>query len=729
MNNLLKLLLLFQIVCFKIYAQGGASSCAQLEANYQAYQSCATSIPFSNSVGGNNEFFNTSCIPTAFVGPTWFFIEIKDPGNVILQISQTNSNGNGADVDFVLWGPFTNLTNVCSQLNQSKEKDCSYSSAAVETVSIPSSTTGQLYVLLIDNYSGQSGQISVSQIGGSGTTNCDFLSTVKINNTDGTPINNLDSHLCYSDTKQIMATIDVNAFTGNVSDLRFNYTWYKDGVQIGTPILNDSNPTNTITVTSSGTYKVETTTYDIVNNPDQDNPIPAVSEAEVDLFFHTTPDVAITLNGYSCVNTNPQLTSSIFNSSALVAGVDNLTYQWYLDNNPISGATSQNYSPTQVGEYFVKVTNSPCPAINSNVIQIIENPVIINNPNTLVTCSTSEFATFNLEENENAITASTTYPTVSFKYFPSLNEAIANTNQISNPSNFVNTNPYNQTIYIRVATIIDTATNEECFLILEQELIVKPYLENVLSDEPYTICYNAENNIAYPVEVKTNLNETNYEFIWYNGFNAVAGNEITGATSNSFTTSNLGSFSVQITDITGATPCASIFNFTTQTSPIPQTVTASPSELIAFDTENTVVATAIPNSADYLYAIDNGGEQESNIFYNVPPGKHFLKVINKYGCGETKTVFTIVDYPKFFTPNGDSFNDYWNIRGTSLFDTYTVSIFDRYGKLITQIRKNTPEWDGTLNGQLLPASDYWFRLVYTIDNVEYEYRNHFTLKR
>lgn len=79
MNNLLKLLVLLSVICLKMNAQGGASSCAELEANYQAYQSCATSIPFSSSVGGNSESFNTSCIPTAFVGPTWFFIEVKDP--------------------------------------------------------------------------------------------------------------------------------------------------------------------------------------------------------------------------------------------------------------------------------------------------------------------------------------------------------------------------------------------------------------------------------------------------------------------------------------------------------------------------------------------------------------------------------------------------------------------------------------------------------------------------
>ncbi len=75
-SNLLIFLLLFSV---KNFAQGGASSCAQLAANPGAYQSCATSIPFSSSVGGNGENFNSTCIPTQYVGPTGFFIEIDSP--------------------------------------------------------------------------------------------------------------------------------------------------------------------------------------------------------------------------------------------------------------------------------------------------------------------------------------------------------------------------------------------------------------------------------------------------------------------------------------------------------------------------------------------------------------------------------------------------------------------------------------------------------------------------
>ena len=252
-KRVLNLLIFIIFVSINAFGQGGASSCAELAANPGAYQSCATSIPFSSSVGGNGENFNSTCIPTQYVGPTWFFIEIDTPGNVVLQISQRNLAGNGTDVDFVLWGPFQNLNNICNQLNTTTEVDCSYSGASLETVTIPNSNAGDLYVIVIDNYSGQAGNITVSQTGGSGSTNCDFLSSVSLNNTDGSLLTNLD--YCKPDTKEIVATIDISDFPGVPSNLRFNYTWFKDNVQIDA-ISNSTISTNGLIVSESGVYKV-----------------------------------------------------------------------------------------------------------------------------------------------------------------------------------------------------------------------------------------------------------------------------------------------------------------------------------------------------------------------------------------------------------------------------------------------------------------------------------------
>ena len=48
----------------------------------------------------------------------------------------------------------------------------------------------------------------------------------------------------------------------------------------------------------------------------------------------------------------------------------------------------------------------------------------------------------------------------------------------------------------------------------------------------------------------------------------------------------------------------------------------------------------------------------------------------------------LVDYPKFFTPNKDGFNDYWQIQAINKFPNSIIYIFDRFGKLLKQLTFN-----------------------------------------
>ncbi len=82
-------------------------------------------------------------------------------------------------------------------------------------------------------------------------------------------------------------------------------------------------------------------------------------------------------------------------------------------------------------------------------------------------------------------------------------------------------------------------------------------------------------------------------------------------------------------------------------------------------------------------------------------------------------------FPKFFTPNNDTYNDYWTIDFAYLAPNTGIKIFDRYGKLIKELVSNGT-WDGTFLGQELPASDYWFSVTRLNGT---EYRGHFSLKR
>jgi gliding motility-associated-like protein len=91
----------------------------------------------------------------------------------------------------------------------------------------------------------------------------------------------------------------------------------------------------------------------------------------------------------------------------------------------------------------------------------------------------------------------------------------------------------------------------------------------------------------------------------------------------------------------------------------------------------------------------------------------------------------VIDYPRFFTPNGDGYNNSWNIVGIADQLSAKIFIYDRYGKLIKQLNPIGPGWDGTFNGDYLPSSDYWFTVEYTEprDGTIRQFKSHFSLKR
>ena len=131
---------------------------------------------------------------------------------------------------------------------------------------------------------------------------------------------------------------------------------------------------------------------------------------------------------------------------------------------------------------------------------------------------------------------------------------------------------------------------------------------------------------------------------------------------------------------------------------------------------------------DYLYQFDDEEPQESNFFYNVPIGPHTITVIDLNGCNSTSKDIVIIDVPKFVTPNNDGYFDTWHITGVEQLEGTIVYIFDRYGKLLKTLSHTSQGWDGTYNGNLLPATDYWYLANVKNGAIEFEIKGHFTLK-
>ncbi|MFY0483252.1 T9SS type B sorting domain-containing protein [Flavobacterium sp. PLA-1-15] len=1014
---------LFTLTLFLIQfanAQEGASSCSELQANFQQYQSCATSIPFQNTTNNNNgETFTTSCILDQFKAPTWFFMKIQTSGNIFLQIGQVNNAGVGTDVDFVLWGPFNDLNNICSQLTLGKEVDCSYAPDSIENVQIFNAVQGEFYILLVDNYDNVPGQITIAQTGGTGSSDCSFLSAVDILDNAGNEIT--QPNYCKPDTKDLVATIDIANFPGNPADLRFNYKWFKDGVLL-TSIADSTTSTNTLTASETGLYKVEITAYDstdptvnpsrlevsadeiqlnffdkpalipgphtlqqcdfiapnndglasvnltelsnaITNNttgitlsyftdvaltqqiPDpadftNTNPFnqtiyvtgvitgqtfPCISNtAEIQLtvnptsvasysnipavcpvlntnsntidfetqraiikntffpttnveiaFYRNTSDASLEQNevtnasefisgihiiytrietGNDCagigtfevevydspdqnpvativvcedenvilankdaeilalqsptvqtryfstfenardninpINKNSNLNPAVGNSTVFVRltdtanqcfsivdftvnvfAVPNITNPSPLAacgdgastifnlNSKIAEITGNNanyvvaFYATQADlladnaipdpeaytsvskTLFIKVTDptgNNCNAETTMAINVIQTPGINTTPRLLEECDTTGFHDFDITEREPILRGTTPLNEVAFKYYINLSDAEANnSNTINTPEAFTNTIIDYQKIYIRLNSTVnfDSQTGIACHRIYEQELFVRPYPENLLKDTSYKICIDIDGNVINQAFVDAGLPDSEYAFSYYNGFDAIDANRIINGNERIFTTPFAGEYSVKITNITNSALCSTVANFTIENTLIPFSIKGEPSQLVAFGIDNTITAIATPQSADFEYMLNNEGWQQSNVFTNVSEGIYILSVRNKFGCGEISTSVVITDYPKFFTPNGDGYNDYWNIGGRIGVDALKVYIFDRAGRLIKDLTNNESGWDGTYEGRQLPSDDYWFKVIYSKNGITGEYMNHFSLKR
>lgn len=176
---------------------------------------CSEALPFCSDE--EYDFINVSdgtvAPPGANYGcllsqpnPVWYFMEIENDGVVVIDLEQTtqpNGLGIGLDVDFAMWGPFTNVQSGCDAImaGNLSPLQCSYSPAPTETLALgasggysggastpPAAQQGEIYIVLITNYDGDSGYIQFNQTNfgntGAGSTNCDIV--VPCNLTGGT---------------------------------------------------------------------------------------------------------------------------------------------------------------------------------------------------------------------------------------------------------------------------------------------------------------------------------------------------------------------------------------------------------------------------------------------------------------------------------------------------------------------------------------------------------------
>ena len=133
-------------------------------------------VPFANTV--NNSSAGASNCLGSTPNPTWFYLPISNAGTINLQISQVATSGNSLDLDYIVYGPFTDPVSACGNSNVllANVVSCSFSVAAVEYPVIPNAQPGQYYLLMVTNYSNQAGFITITEQGNSaGGIDCSGL--------------------------------------------------------------------------------------------------------------------------------------------------------------------------------------------------------------------------------------------------------------------------------------------------------------------------------------------------------------------------------------------------------------------------------------------------------------------------------------------------------------------------------------------------------------------------
>lgn len=128
-----------------------------------------------------------------------------------------------------------------------------------------------------------------------------------------------------------------------------------------------------------------------------------------------------------------------------------------------------------------------------------------------------------------------------------------------------------------------------------------------------------------------------------------------------------------------------------------------------FSTGSTVTISP-SNEGLFEYSLDGINFQRSNKFTNVEGGIYTAYVRDLQQCNIVSLEFPHIVVPEFVTPNGDGYNDHFQLKGIEYFGSSEIRIFDRYGKLLKSGRGESLRWNGTFINKDLPEDDYWYEI-------------------
>jgi len=397
--------------------------------------------------------------------------------------------------------------------------------------------------------------------------------------------------------------------------------------------------------------------------------------------------------GISFINICEGETTELNYNTSLVGA----TYLWDLGDG--NTATGENVLHTYAlpGTYQVSVeaydSNNVLTFTDSRDLIIYDSPSI-NTPEDEYNCSENT-PVFFVEKNDE-ILAGLDPSIFRVSYYFSEDDALKKDNEV------IDYIPVAGTIEVWVR--IENAQNLTCFEIKSYEIITPEFI-TIDIDTEQSICNGSDLTLQAP--------DGFISYEWSNGENT---QNITITTPGIYTLNvvkDFGTFTCEAqTDIQVRIPDPPIIE-----------------DIIVNDwsRDHNSIEVVTSDEGNFEYSLDGISYQNSSIFNNLPLDEYrvFVRDIDCLQEASSDPLFLLF-YDNFFTPNGDGFNDYWQIFNSKKEESIQILIYDRFGRLLHQLPYDDIGWDGTANGNPLPSSDYWFKVIRPNGKV---HTGHFTLKR
>ena len=302
------------------------------------------------------------CIGSSY-SPAWYHMRIQTGGQFIIHAEGHDPNNSSVtrDIDFCMWGPYTDPTSPCvAQLTTNMIIDCCFSASYSEniylgypegqhshggsghgTITEHTPAVGEYYILMITNYSRQPCTISFSKTTGSGPgeTDCGILPGIVTN----------DGPYCVGETIHL----SVNSQDGA------SYSWTGPNGYSS----NQQNPTRpNCTLNMAGIYTC-TTTIGTQSTSDTTNVV-----------IYPMPNANFTFTTV-CQGEATQFTNT---STTNPAGQQISSYQWNFGDGQTSTQQSPSHTYPNAGTFTVTLTVSTgghCTSTKTQTVTVQTQPV------------------------------------------------------------------------------------------------------------------------------------------------------------------------------------------------------------------------------------------------------------------------------------------------------------------------------------------------------------------